>query len=176
MKKNIILVLIAVLIGSSISFFMNSAMHSDKLGWVNIQKIYEGFVFKKELETKLMQTKQARKTITDSLEFGLKILSREIQSEGGKDKNKIHLFENKREYYINKKQELEEDNAMLEKQYNEQILNQLNQYLKNYGKENNLRYIFGADGTGSLMYALEADDITEDAIRYVNEQYKGKTE
>jgi outer membrane protein len=176
MKKYIILVLIAVFISSGISFFMNKTMQAYKLGWVNIHKVYDDFVFKKELETKLTQTQQARKAIIDSLEFELKVLSQEIKSEEGKDKKKIAIFESKREYYINKKNELEEDNTMLQKQYNEQIVNQLNQYLKNYGKEKKLRYIFGTDGNGSLMYALEADEITEDAINYVNEQYKGKTE
>lgn len=146
-----------------------------KLGWVNIKELYNEFEFKKELEKKLINTQQARKTVLDSLEIELKVLSREIQTEGGKAKDKIASFELKRERYLNKKEELEQDNTVLERQYNEQILNQLNQYLKDYGKEKGMRYIFGTSGDGSLMYAEETDEITKEVISYINEKYKGKT-
>lgn len=159
----------------SAMLLMSSCSGNSKLGWVNINEIYTEFVFKKELEKKLLETKQARKGILDSLELELKILSKEIQSENGKSKERIALFEVKRENYLNKKQQLEDDNSVMEGQYNEQILNQLNQYLKDYGKENKFRYIFGTSGSGSLMYAEEADDITKDVIVYINEKYKGKT-
>lgn len=148
--------------------------NKEKLGWVNISKVYGEFSFKKELETKLMQTQSARKKILDSLEFELNVLSRTIQSEQGKDKNSISIFETKRDQYLEKKNQFETDDQQLEKNYNEQILNQLNQYLKDYGKDKEFRYIFGAGGNGSLMYAQEADDITTSVIQYVNEKYKGK--
>lgn len=154
---------------------LSSCSNKGKLAWVNITEIYNEFHYKKELEKKLTETQQARKKVLDSLELDLKMLSREIQSEGGKSKDKISLFEVKRENYLGKKDQLDEDNAVLERQYNEQILNQLNQYLKDYGKEKGLRYIFGTSGTGSLMYAEEADEITKDVIVYINEKYKGKT-
>ena len=175
MKKNGLIVLITLII-SFIGFsFITKSNKTGKIAWVNINKVYGGFEFKKELETKLIKTQEARKAVMDSLEFELKMLSREIKSEEGKDKSKISLFEMKRENYMDKKNQLEEDNSMMQKQYNEQILNQLNQYLKDYGKEQELRYIFGAEGSGSLMYAEGADEITEDVIKYINEKYKGKT-
>lgn len=176
MKKSIIVCILSVLISSVVFFFLGKTNPGDKVGWINISKVYNEFVFKKELEGKLTKTQQARKAIIDSLEFDLKILSREIKTEEGKDKSKIELFQLKRESYLNKKSELENDNEVLQKQYNEQILNQLNQYLKDYGKQKHLRYILGTDGSGTLMYAIEEDEITEDVIKYVNEKYKGKTE
>ncbi|HSH68252.1 MAG TPA: OmpH family outer membrane protein [Bacteroidia bacterium] len=175
MKKNAYLIIITILLCSIVFFLINRTNQNGKLAWININKTYNEFVFKKELETKLATTQQVRKKIIDSLEFELKVLSREIKAEEGKDKNKISVFETKREHYIGKKNELDEDNAVLEKQYNDQIINQLNQYLKDYGKEQGFRYIFGTDGSGSLMYAVEGDEITEDAIKYINEKYKGKT-
>lgn len=176
MKKNIIICLITILLCSIIFFLINKSSHKDKIGWVNITKVYSDFVFKKELETKITKTQQARKAITDSLEFELKMLSREIKSENGKDQSKVSRFELKRENYIEKKKEFEEDNEMLQKQYNDQILTQINQYLKDYGKQKDYQYILGADGGGMLMYAIETSDITDEVIQYINERYKGKTE
>jgi outer membrane protein len=176
MKKNIILVFITVVVCSAIFLFIGKSMQKGKTAWIDINKVYNEFVYKKELEKKLTQTQQARKALIDSLEFELQMLSREIQTENGKDKNKISVFEFKRENYLNKKNEAEQDNAVLQKTYNTQILNQLNQYLKDYGKKENLRYILGSDGSGALMFATEEDEITEAAILYINERYKGKTE
>lgn len=176
MKKNIIIGSVFVLLFSVVFFFIGKSRSQDKIAWVNINKVYNEFTLKKELESKLTQTQNARKKVLDSLEFELKVLSREIKTEEGKDKNKIRLFELKRENYLNKKSEVEIDNDVLQKKYNEQILNQLNQYLKDYGKQENFRYILGTDGSGSIMYATESDEITEGAIKYINEKYKGKTE
>lgn len=175
MKKNIIAAVVGIILIVIIVFLIFNKKDTKRIAWVNINKVYNEFVFKKELESKLTITQQARKTIIDSAEFELKVLSREIKAEKGKDKNKIALFEVKRENYINKKNELEQDNEVLQKQYNEQILNQINQYLKDYGKQNKYAYILGADGGGTLMYADETNDITEAIVSYINEKYKGKT-
>lgn len=176
MKKNIAIVLTSVLLCGAICFLILRNNGKDKLAWVNLTKVYNEFAYKKELENKLTKTQQARKTIIDSAEFELKVLSRQIKAEDGKDKSKIALFEVKRDNYLNKKKEFEDDNDVLQKQYNEQILTQINQYLKDFGKEGKYTYIYGADGSGGLMYASESSDITEEVIKYINEKYKGKTE
>jgi outer membrane protein len=176
MKKNILLVFITIVVCVATFLFIGKYNQGGKIAWININKVYNEFVYKKELETKLTHTEQARKVLIDSLELELKVLSRAIQAEGGKDKNKISVFEIKREKYLEKKNESEQDNAVLQKQYNEQVLNQLNQYLKDYGKKENLGYILGSDGSGALMFAKEQDEITEAVIVYINERYKGNTE
>lgn len=35
------------------------------------------------------------------------------------------------------------------------------------------RYIFGAEGSGVLMYADERNNITKEVIEYINARYKG---
>ena len=49
----------------------------------------------------------------------------------------------------------------------------LNDVILDYGKENECDYILGADGSGSLMYAKDSDDITKDVLVYINNKYKG---
>ena len=166
-----ILILLGVII-----FLVIGNVKKDKLAWVNLNKVHGDFIFKKELENKLIKTEEARKKIIDSLEFELQVLARQIKSENGKDKNKLAIYETKRQKYFDKKNEFEEDNSVLQQQYNEQILTQINQYMKDFGKQNGYTFIFGADGTGGLMYADEARDVTEAAIVFINEKYKGKSE
>jgi outer membrane protein len=176
MKKNILLVFITIVVCVAAFLFIGKSNQGGKIAWININKVFNEFAYKKELEAKLTHTEEARKALIDSLEFELKMLSRAIQAEGGKDKSKISVFELKRENYLNKKKESEEDNAVLQKTYNDQILNQLNQYLKDYGKKENLRYILGSEGSGALMFATDQDEITDTVIVYINERYKGNIE
>jgi outer membrane protein len=148
----------------------------EKTGYVEISKLFEEFKLKKELAAQLQQIKSTRKNITDSLEFELKAIAKQIQVEGQKDKLRINEFELKRERYFEKKKQFEDDNIAVGKQFDTQIIAQLNQYVKDYGDKHGYTYIFGADGSGFLMFSLEKKNITEEVKIYINERYKGKTE
>jgi outer membrane protein len=128
---------------------------------------------KKELESKLMKVKNQRQAVLDSLEFELKVISKEIYAGKNTDKNKLTVFETKREQYLVKKQEFSEDNENLSAQFDEQIFRQMNQYVKDFGEKKSYSYIFGANGQGVLMYAKESEDITDEVLKYINERYKG---
>jgi len=177
MKQFILFTIIAVAISISISYVLTKNISSkEKTGWVNLSVVFNDFTLKKEMEMKLKKTKDMRQTILDSLAFGLKITSKQIQAAQQKDKNKIAFFELKREEYLTKKQQFEEDNASLANQYDSQILAQMNQYVKDFGEKYGYAYIFGADGNGSLMYSVEAANITKEVKEYINKRYKGNTE
>ena len=128
------------------------------------------------MAAQLQQIKSTRKNITDSLEFDLKALAKQIQAEGQKDKAKITEFELKKQRYFEKKKQFDDDNVAVGKQFDEQIIAQLNQYVKDYGEKNGYTYIFGADGSGFLMFSVEKKNITDAVKVYINERYKGKTE
>lgn len=144
-----------------------------KTGYVLIHELYNGFEMKKEMEQKYKTVADARKKVLDSLSFELKKIANQIQLEEEKNKTAIKNFELKREEYFQRKQAFEEDNAMLSKQYDQEILTQLNQYVKDYSEANKFTYVFGNDGNGSLMYADEKNNITKEVIVFVNNKYKG---
>jgi outer membrane protein len=73
-----------------------------------------------------------------------------------------------------KKQQFDDDNQDMSKQYTEEIMKQLNEYVRDYGKANGYTYILGAQGSGSIMSADDKNDITTTVLEYVNEKYKGK--
>ena len=51
-------------------------------------------------------------------------------------------------------------------------INRINDYLKEYGKENGYQYILGANGSGNVVYAKEGLDITQKVLNGLNESYK----
>lgn len=158
-----------------IGILLVSTFNQTKTGWVDLNKVYKDFILKKELEKKLESTQQARKKITDSLELQLKVLLKQINMENAKDKNKVEVFSLKKEEYLVKKQQFDEDNNTMAQQYDAQIYKQLNQYVQDFGKSKNYTYIYGADGSGNLMYADSENDISDEVLVFVNERYKGIT-
>ncbi|MFI5140710.1 MAG: OmpH family outer membrane protein [Bacteroidia bacterium] len=148
-------------------------MQSTKTAFVNIQEVFSKFELKKDYEKKLNFSKTSRQKIVDSLEMELKILGRKIEGENAKNKEDLNVFSVKRQTYMEKRKLLEEDDLKQTKQYDNEIILQMNQYIKDYGKENNYTYIFGSDGNGSLMYAKDSKDVTKEVVEYINAHYSG---
>lgn len=176
MNKRVYIIAFIAITFVAIGFFIFYKSSGEKTAYVDINKIFAEFTLKKELEVQLIKVKESRKSIIDSLEFGLKLLSKQIQSENQVNKDKVALFEVKREEYVQKKKQFEEDTDAVAKQYDKQIISQMNQYVKDYGNKNGYTYIFGADGSGFLMFSAEQKNITEEVKKYINDRYKGNTE
>lgn len=144
--------------------FMN--YNSEKSGYIKLSKVYEEFELTKEYDKQMKDIQFKRKYLLDSLQMDI------ARSDSSGDKPTI-LLQRKQAFY-GLSQQFEEDNDRLVKSMNEQIWKQINQYLQEYGKERSYTYIYGADGSGQLMYAADAKDITSDVTLYINTKYKGK--
>jgi outer membrane protein len=144
-----------------------------KTAFILIQEVYSGFDMKKEMEKKFTQTKNARQRILDSLGFDLNLLGKKIEAEHEKNKDHIQQFNERKNEYMERKKNFQEDNDQLSKQYDQEILTQLNQYVKDFGVENGYTYIFGNDGNGSLMFGKENNNISKAVTEYINLKYKG---
>jgi outer membrane protein len=145
-----------------------------KTAYITIKEVYDSFEMKKELEKKYISVKNARQRKLDSLQMDLKGLGEILDKQLTKNPADINLFTTKRDSYLYNKQKMEEDNTALSNQYDRQIIDQLNQYVKDYGAEKGYSYIFGNDGSGSLMFADTKNDITGDVAKYINKKYNGK--
>ncbi|WP_160289473.1 OmpH family outer membrane protein [Psychroserpens mesophilus] len=56
------------------------------------------------------------------------------------------------------------------------IWSRLNAYIKDYGKQKEVKIIFGISGNGNIMYADETNlDVTEELLKYINDRYEGKS-
>jgi outer membrane protein len=171
-KNKFTLLTILLLIGA-ISWIVYQNRSIPKTGYILIQDVYNGFEMKKQMEKKYLQTKNARDKILDSLAFEVKIIANKIKVEEEKNKATIDNFNLKRDEYFQRKQNFDEDNTALTKQYDQEILTQLNQYIKDYAEENHYTYVFGNDGNGSLLYGIETLNITKEVSAFVNDKYKG---
>lgn len=142
-----------------------------KIGYVNIETVYNEFQMKKELESKFQNVQNMRKNILDSLKLQLNVLSQRVTSPN--DKENIQRFELLRQEYLLKEEQFMQDNQATTEQYASQIWKQLSQYVKQYGKEHHYSYVLGMETKGTVLYGNEAEDITNDVKTYINAQYQG---
>ncbi|HXB13983.1 MAG TPA: OmpH family outer membrane protein [Bacteroidia bacterium] len=148
-------------------------VNREKTGYIIIQDAYNQFEMKKEMQKKFEISHGARKRIIDSTAMVVRMLGQKIDGEKGKDTADINLFRRKRSEYFEHKRQIDQDDSAQLKQCDEEILTQLNQYIKDFGKENHYQYIFG-NGNGSLLAADESANVTAEVSKYVNERYEGK--
>jgi outer membrane protein len=162
------LLLIAIILLS-----LNLFMSSSKYVYIDITEVFEEFELKKELSKEYEKMTFEKNEILNGLSMEIEKLRNKIKDE--KDVVLIEEYKTKREFYLNKKEEFDGQNNLLLEKYDSQVFSQFNQYIKDYGKNNNYDLIFGANGQGSLMYGKDDLNITKDVIEYINNRYKGIT-
>lgn len=59
-----------------------------------------------------------------------------------------------------------------EKNLTESVLNQINSYVESYAKKKGYDMVLGAEGSGTIVYATDAYDITKDVLTALNEENK----
>lgn len=170
--------LVLALTATTVSLYLFSTR--PKTAYVNLTRLYGEFELKKQLEQQLSSVQQIRQKTLDSLELGLNMISRNIQAiDPQKNKEEYRIksveFDNRRQEFAYKQKAFTEDNASMTEQYSSQIWKQLNQYVKDFGDAHGYTYIMGGDGSGSMMYADQTEDLTETLLVYTNERYKGET-
>ena len=52
------------------------------------------------------------------------------------------------------------------------IVSQVKKEIKAYGKKNGYSYILGGGEGGSVLYGTETNDLTEEIVKLLNDNYK----
>jgi len=173
MKKNLILVIIATgIIGFSIWTYFQQR----DVAYVDTNVLMENFsgmkIAKKDYEAKVTVWKNNVDSLMKSWEVELKTYEKERVSMTKKERQlKEELLRNKQQQLGNYQQAIQEK-AMKEEQIATQsVVNQVNDYIKEYGKTHGYDFIYGANGTGNIVYANDAYDITQDVLEGLNKEY-----
>jgi len=136
-----------------------SGTGSKEVGYIDIGRLVEGYKLKKDLENISSQNLYKIKAVVDSLEMLKKVSGTQSNIELDKQlENAQYAFQ---QYYSKTNQEI-----------NKKIWERLNPVLEQYGSEQHLQMLIGANGAGTLLYADKSRDYTEDLIRYANEKYE----
>jgi|GEM_PF-1199271 len=150
-----LLVVICTMLGLAIGFGLAWLYQGDKTVYVENQRVFEAFAGKRELEEKLLKFRKQSKELLDSLQKTSQTNS--ISNDWIQKESERIAFEEQQ----------------LVQKYNAEIWKEINRLVAMFGSENDYQFVFGASGNGSLMYASEGRNVTEEAIKFINAKYSG---
>ncbi len=159
-KGNIVLgvfVLVNLIVLAYVLFFSGN-----KVVYCDSQKLFAEFKLKKELQHRLERDTRPLQVQLDSMAQALE----RLQNAGDKV-----LLNELIAAYSAKKGFLEEQRQALTTKYDQQIWNQLNFYLKEYGEFRQLDFIIGGSSVGEVIFHGDRVDRTDEIIEYVNAKY-----
>lgn len=155
------------------------AKSSSELVYVDVNKLIEGYsrtkVAKAEFEKKANVMKANVDSLVGNWQKELKNYEKERASLSPKElKLKEELLGNKQQQINGYQEAIQKKIQEEDKKMTQTVINDINDYIKEYGKDHNYKIIFGASGGGNIMYAAESSDLTEDVLKGLNAEYDKK--
>lgn len=168
MKKLFFLVILAVVFTSC---------NEDKTAYVDTTRLIKEYSEMKEVESQFTSRSEVIKQELDSVAKGFQQEVMEYQE------NMATMSQAERQA---KEQELMQKQQMLQQQQQmrsgqlrqesdavvDSLITKVKDFVKEYGKKNDYKYIFGSNESANIMYAEEGLDITDEVLKELN---AGKT-
>lgn len=160
-----------------LSFFYYN--QSSQLVYVDVNKLIEGYKKTKVAKAAFDKKATLMKGNIDSLITGWQNELKEYE----KSRTQLSPTELKlkQELLSNKQQQINGYQEAIQKKIQEEdkkmtqtVINDINDYIKEYGKNHSYKIIFGASGGGNIMYADESTDLTAEILKGLNAEYDEK--
>jgi outer membrane protein len=175
-KLSLPLAIIALLVSVFSFFYFQS---TSELVYVDVNKLLEGYdrtkIVRSEFEAKAKTMNANVDSLVTDWQKELQLYEKERSSLSSKE------LELKQELLGNKQQQINNYQQAIQKQIQEEdqkstqtVINDINDYVKNYGKTKGYKIIFGASGGGNIMYADEGSDLTQEILKGLNAEFNGK--
>ncbi len=160
--KKLTQILFILLFGLVITLFVIILKSDTQIKFVSVTEVYSASNLRKDYEKKI-------EDFETQSNANLKAFQSEItrKEKLGTSVEEIILL----------RQELNEQQFELSEQYKEkselyqnEVWQELNSQIEEYGKLNNYKFILGGTGNGAIMYVEKTENITKDVIKYINEK------
>ncbi|SFW68228.1 periplasmic chaperone for outer membrane proteins Skp [Sinomicrobium oceani] len=150
-----------------------------ELVYVDVNKLLDGYKRSETEREKFKEKAALLKANIDSLVTGwqkeLKNYEKERETMSARElKLKQELLSNKQQQVNNYQQAIQRQIQEEDQKMTQTVINDINDYVKDFGKRKGYRIIFGASGSGNIMYASDAADLTEEILDGLNREYEGK--
>ncbi|NQX85553.1 MAG: OmpH family outer membrane protein [Flavobacteriaceae bacterium] len=168
--------LIALVLSIGSFFYFQSTSNQV---YVDVNRLMDGYSRTKIERVKFEEKAKTLNANVDSLisdwQKELKLYEKERPKMSKKE------LELKQELLGNKQQQINNYQQAIQKQIQEEdqkatqtVINDINDYVKEYGKRKGYKIIFGASGSGNIMYADELTDLTEKILEGLNAEFDGQ--
>ncbi len=169
--------IIALLIALG-SFFIKPK--SAELVYVDVNEMLQGYKRTKIVKAKFEKKAATMKANVDSLlgdwQKELKVYEKERSKMTKKELElKQELLGNKQQQINNYQQAIQKQLAEEDQKSTQTVVNDINDFVKEYGKKKGYNIIFGAVGNGNIMYAKEGTNLTPKLVELINNEFEGKS-
>ncbi len=177
MKKTpLILAVIALALAM---FSVYKTYNTSELVYVDVNKLLDGYKRTKVVRAEFEKKATTMNANVDSLlvdwQKELKLYEKERSSMSKKElKLKQELLSNKQNQINGYQESVQKKLKEEDQKVTQTVINDINDYVKEYGKKYNYDIIFGASGSGNIMYAKETTDLTETILTGLNKEFDGK--
>ncbi|WP_025743493.1 OmpH family outer membrane protein [Aquimarina pacifica] len=177
MNKLALPIALIALIASLGSFFYLQS--SSDLVYVDVNKLLDGYKRTKIVKTEFDKKAKTMKANVDSLmsdwQKELKTYEKERVSLSKKELElKQELLGTKQQQINNYQQAVQKQLQEEDKKVTQTVINDINDFVKEYGKKKGYKVIFGATGSGTIMYGEESSDLTDEVLEELNAEFEGK--
>lgn len=147
--------------------FMSFETNSNNSVSVDLAHLFQNFDGTKQMENQVQSHLNRPQQMLDSLQNKLEWFKQNGRSQ---DEEAVSTYRKNELLSAQVKEELNKLNA----DYTSSIWIQINSYVQEYALENSLDYVYGVNGTGTIMYASKSKDATIEILDYVNKKYHGE--
>ena len=149
----------------------------DKIGFVDNGELLESYQEKKDIEARYQERTQAYAKKRDSISqaFQLEAQALQTKSQGMSQKKAQEEYANlqQRGQFIGQQLQQEEQQLQARGQSEiDSLLSKIRKEIEDYGKAKGYDYILGKGDGGSVLYGEEANDLTQEILKILNEKYQ----
>lgn len=168
--------ILALIVSVGSFFFLQS---SSELVYVDVNKLLEGYkrteIVKAAFEKKAKTMQANVDSLISNWQTELKVYEKKRSSMTEKELElKQELLGNKQQKINNYQQAVQKQLVEEDKKVTQTVINDINDFVKEYGKKKGYKVIFGATGNGTIMYGEKSADLTETVLKELNAEFEGK--
>jgi outer membrane protein len=155
------------------SFALYKTFGTSDLVYVDVNKLVEGYhrtkTAKVEFDKKAADAKNNIDSLLTKWEAELKLFEKERAQYSPKELQlKQELLQNKQNQINSYQDAVQKQLQEEDKKITQSVINDINNYVKEYGQSHGYKIIFGASGGGNIMYGESAADLTDDVLVGLN--------
>lgn len=147
-----------------------------KVVFINSPKVVAEYKGMKEVNEVIQRKNKSYKanmdTVYNEFQNELKEFEKKRPKMSGKElKLEQELLNNKRMQFMGYQEGTQKKMQEEESQLREQVIKKVNDQIHDYAKKKGYSYVLGATAMGNLVYADKQNDITDEIVAYLNDQY-----
>ena len=158
---------------------MFSCQQESKVGFVNNGELINGYQMKIDIESKYdgINQKFTKKMDSLSQEFQKEVMQFQSKQQSMTQKQLEETYQ-----MLGQKQQLLQQQYQSEQQELEKasqteidtVISKVKDFVKQYGKDNQYKYILGSNEAGSVLYGEESSDLTKVILEALNTKYEAE--